>query len=84
MIDRYKEMNVNELGKELKGIRALYDDIYKDVIEIDKQYDSLEDKDSKEAYELADLSQSLHCSLESLIKKENYICKLIAINDKVV
>ena len=35
MIDRYKEMNDNELGKELKGIRALYDVIYKDVIEID-------------------------------------------------
>lgn len=84
MMDRYKEMNVNELGKELKGIRALYDNIYKDVIEIDKQYNSLEDKDSKEAYELADSSQSLHCSLESLIKKENYIYKLIAINDRVV
>lgn len=84
MIDGYKEINVSELGKELKGIKALYDNIYKDVIEIDKQYDSLEDKDSKEAYELADSSQSLHCSLESLIKKENYICKLIAMSNKVV
>lgn len=84
MIDKYKEMNVSELGKELKEIRVLYDDIYKNVIEVDKQYNSLEDKDSKEAYELADSSQSLHCSLESLIKKENYICKLIAMNDKVV
>lgn len=84
MIDKYKEMNVSELGKELKEIRVLYDDIYKNVIEVDKQYNSLEDKDSKEAYELADLSQSLHSSLESLIKKENYIYKLIAMNNRVV
>ena len=84
MIDKYKEMNVSELGKELKEIRVLYDDTYKNVIEVDKQYNSLEDKDSKEAYKLANLSQSLHCSLESLIKKENYIYKLIAMNNRVV